>query len=102
MLMGSTGQMMKESTIASSRTEADRAKKRYAKLSIACFRNADIIFTDSVLALHMCSSQKMHWPRREDIVRGFPAFQLWSLLTVYVDKGVVDAFQNAMSLLGGV
>jgi hypothetical protein len=65
--------MMKESAIASSKTESERAKKRYDSASRDAIPEL-ILCSDSALVLLMYSSQKKHWLRKEHIVRVFHSF----------------------------
>jgi hypothetical protein len=101
MLMASTGQMMKESTIASSRTEAERAKKRYVKPVGTPYTTLIIYGRLRTRIEYVKQSEEVLGEKRTHCA-SFSAPFVWSLLTFHTDKEVVGAFQNAMSLLGGL
>jgi hypothetical protein len=93
--------MMKESTIASSRTESERAKKRYAKPSCSIIVKPNNLDRLRTRIAYVQQSEEVLGERRTHCA-SFSIASFLRELTVYTDKGVVDAFQNAMLLLGGL
>lgn len=93
--------MMKESTIATSKTESERARKRYTQFFSKIVAKADQFYRLRTRIAYVQQSEETLSERRKHCA----SFSAPSIVVAANDplvKGVVDAFQNAMALLGGI
>ncbi len=100
MLIRSLEQMMKESTIASSKTESERARKRYIEVFSKIVAETDLYRLRTRVAYVQQSEETLSEKRKH--CASFSAPSTVVAANHPIDKGVVDAFQNAMALLGGL
>ncbi len=92
--------MMKESTIASSKTESERARKRYIEIFSKIVAKADLCRLRTRIAYVQQSEETLSEKRKH--CASFSSLSIVVAANHSIDSGVVDAFQNAMALLGGL